>query len=86
MQFMKHVLIIYYYYCYSLDMRNIDAGNLTERLDLRKQLKCKSYRWFLENIYPENRQWHTFVSIGPVSFLRAEISEMIRSDQDSSDQ
>lgn len=51
-------------------MRNIDAGDLTERVNLRNQLNCKSYRWFLEHIYPENRQWHKFISIGPVRLFR----------------
>lgn len=26
---------------------------MTERLQLREQLGCKSFKWFLDNIYPE---------------------------------
>ena len=32
----------------------VNIGSLTEMRDLRKRLQCKSFDWFLKNVYPEN--------------------------------
>ena len=31
----------------------IDAGNLTTRNDLKKRLECKSFKWYLDNVYSD---------------------------------
>lgn len=31
----------------------IDYGDISERIALRKSMECKSFDWYLKNIYPE---------------------------------
>uniref|UniRef100_A0A8C2ZBI2 Polypeptide N-acetylgalactosaminyltransferase n=1 Tax=Cyclopterus lumpus TaxID=8103 RepID=A0A8C2ZBI2_CYCLU len=35
------------------DKKSINIGNLTEQIELRKKLKCKSFQWYLDNVYPD---------------------------------
>lgn len=32
---------------------NVDPGDLTKQIDLKKRLNCKSFRWFLNNVAPD---------------------------------
>ncbi|KAI1728985.1 glycosyl transferase family 2 domain-containing protein [Ditylenchus destructor] len=40
------------YYLHRRDLKNKDVGNLTERIELRRKLKCKNFKWYLDNVIP----------------------------------
>lgn len=45
-----------------------DFGDISARVKLRKDLGCKSFKWYLNNIYPEQFDPSTALSQGSVSF------------------
>lgn len=48
----------------------IDIGDISERKALRKRLQCKTFRWYLVNIYPEMRMYSDTIAYGVVSRRR----------------
>ena len=57
---------IYSYLCIS-GVKNTDYGDVTARKEFREKKQCKSFKWYLENIYPESNMPLDFFALGEVS-------------------
>ncbi|XP_010192310.1 PREDICTED: polypeptide N-acetylgalactosaminyltransferase 5, partial [Mesitornis unicolor] len=44
---------LFYGHAYHLLRRGLDLGDLAPQMQLRRRLRCKSFRWYLENVYPD---------------------------------
>ncbi|XP_060522311.1 polypeptide N-acetylgalactosaminyltransferase 5 isoform X2 [Cylas formicarius] len=44
-----------FYYNINPGARNVPVGDVSSRKELREKLKCQTFRWYLENIYPESQ-------------------------------
>ena len=43
---------IEFFYEINPNARDVDTGDISTRIDLRKKLGCKDFKWYLETVYP----------------------------------
>nr|WBW70139.1 venom protein [Lampona murina] len=55
-----------FFYAINPVAKKVPAGNVTERKELRRKLQCKSFRWYLENIYPESQMPLDYYHLGEI--------------------
>ncbi|XP_033639196.1 polypeptide N-acetylgalactosaminyltransferase 13-like [Asterias rubens] len=60
----------HFYYRISPVVAKTDPGDLTDRLQLREKLQCKSFKWYLENVYPESSWPVDYKSMGEIRNLQ----------------
>ncbi|KAM7116535.1 putative polypeptide N-acetylgalactosaminyltransferase 8 [Molossus nigricans] len=59
------------YFAWNIPLQNsgVDYGNISSRIALREKLKCKSFDWYLKNVYPALKPVRGIVAYGAMKNL-----------------
>lgn len=55
---------------------NVEVGDVTARKAFREKLQCKSFRWYLENVYPESQMPLDYYYLGEVRIDNVVLKEV----------
>lgn len=64
------------YWFSALQNPGVDFGDVSERIALRQRLQCRSFKWYLENVYPEMRVYNNTVTYGEVQHVFRNTSQL----------
>jgi len=56
--------------------KQADYGDVSERRQLRERLNCRSFRWYLETVYPESQMPIDYFSLGEVTTVSIDTSNV----------
>lgn len=62
-----------FYFAINTGAKVIARGDTSERKQLRKDLSCKSFKWYLQNIYPESPMPLEYYSLGEIRNINSNI-------------
>ncbi|XP_072506664.1 probable polypeptide N-acetylgalactosaminyltransferase 8 [Notamacropus eugenii] len=74
----KYKYMVYLAWNLPLENHGIDFGEVSSRIELRKKLKCNSFEWYLQNVYPNLMPLKHIIGYGA---MKNSVNEKICMDQ-----